>query len=257
VSGRLVSPYRGLSAQKRASPSRSRRPRGCPTSRSRTRTSERASHTIAAPPSPGEGDDRTFSMSSSAACSRPRSRRRCSWRRWFPPRRSGPAVHVRAVRRPRSARRSRRHRGVLDEGLIEQVALVRSLTGRLEDAGGSRRKAAYQVSAGVDALAVNLAGTITSIGAAQVHLDLIAPTEHWQVRVDPSPPASATRIARHDVAGGQIQPALYESGRRAVWRHLAAAIADGEAPVLARRPCRRQAARPRRDPSTVRTRGRP
>jgi hypothetical protein len=131
------------------------------------------------------------------------------------------------------------------------------LTGRLEDAGGSRRKAAYQVSAGVDALAVNLAGTITSIGAAQVRLDLIAPTEHWQVRVDPSPPASATRIARHDVAGGQIQPALYESGRRAVWRHLAAAIADGEAPVLARRPCRRQAARPRRDPSTVRTRGRP
>jgi hypothetical protein len=118
--------------------------------------------------------------------------------------------------------------GVLDEGLIEQVALVRSLTGRLQDARGSRHKAAYHVSAGVDALAVNLAGTITSIGAAQVRLDLIAPTEHWQVRFDSSTPANATHIARYDATGGQIQPTLYESGRRAVWRHMAAAIADGE-----------------------------
>jgi len=80
----------------------------------------------------------------------------------------------------------------------------------------------------VDALAVNLAGTITSIGAAQVRLDLIAATEHWQVRFDSSTPANATRIARYHVRGGQIQPALYESGRRAVWRHMAAAIAGGE-----------------------------
>ena len=119
--------------------------------------------------------------------------------------------------------------GLLAEGLLAQVALVRSLTGPLEEVAGGIAGLAYHVAARAGAVAVGLAGTIGAAGAPALRLDLVAPDEHWQVVVDPAAPAAATRIARYDARGGDLRPTRYESGRRVVWRVLAAALADGAA----------------------------
>jgi hypothetical protein len=114
--------------------------------------------------------------------------------------------------------------GLLAEGLLAQVALVRSLTGPLEAVSGAGGDRAYHVAARAGGAAVGLAGTL---GVPAVRLDLVAGDERWQVAFAPGAPAEPTRIAHYGADGGELLPTRYESGRRAVWRHLAAAVADG------------------------------
>jgi hypothetical protein len=119
--------------------------------------------------------------------------------------------------------------GLLAEGLLAQIALVRSLTGPLDALAGSRAGLAYHAGARAGPAAVGLAGTIGAAGAPGLRLDLVAPDEHWQVVFDAAAPAAATRIARSVPGGGELRPTRYESGRRVLWRALAAAIAGGRA----------------------------
>jgi hypothetical protein len=92
---------------------------------------------------------------------------------------------------------------------------------------GNRCASAYQISASAAGVPVNLVVT-TTIGHARLGLDLIAPSEHWEVRLGLRRPAEPTRIFRYDDSGGESYPSLHERRQRGVWRHLAAAIAQQE-----------------------------
>jgi hypothetical protein len=120
---------------------------------------------------------------------------------------------------------------VLAVGLLEQLALVRSVTGGLDEmtadfrGGGS----GYWISGAARGVPVSLAGTISSAGAPALRLDLVTSAEHWKIRFDTSAPAGPTHVARFDADGGELWPEVYERGHRVVWRQLAAALLEGAA----------------------------
>jgi hypothetical protein len=117
---------------------------------------------------------------------------------------------------------------LLSMGLLEQLALLRSLTPRLDARGsGGRGQSDYWVSTVAGAALVSLGGTITSAGGPSLRLDLLNGRAHWKATFYPSALARPTRIAKFDDTGGTTWPETYESASRVVWRQLASAMRDG------------------------------
>ncbi|MEA2294960.1 MAG: hypothetical protein QOE86_2599 [Solirubrobacteraceae bacterium] len=121
--------------------------------------------------------------------------------------------------------------GAPEAGRLEQIALVRSISGGLKTtavaSGGD--ESGYWISATVGGVPISLAGTAGGAGAPALAIDLLAETEHWKVRFDASAPAAPTQVTRFDADGGELWPAVYERAHRVVWRQLAAALLEGSA----------------------------
>lgn len=115
----------------------------------------------------------------------------------------------------------------LAAGLVEQLMLIGSLAGALDDIrGGSAGLAGYWVSASLGGTPVNLAGVASRLGA-RLTLDVVSEHEQWAASFDRSGAARPTSVARYDEHGTQLRPELHESAERAVWRHLAVAVTEG------------------------------
>jgi hypothetical protein len=112
-------------------------------------------------------------------------------------------------------------------GLVDQLTLIGSLAGPLAAIrGGSAGPAGYWISASIAGTPVNLAG-VTSPAGPRLTLEVVSRDEQWAASFDRSAPACPTSVARYDEQGAHLGPHRYESGERAVWRHLAAALIDG------------------------------
>jgi hypothetical protein len=108
-------------------------------------------------------------------------------------------------------------------GLVAQLALVLDLGAGLEPTGRVETAGAYVLSGTAGTSAVTLAGTR---GRPQLRLDLRGPETHWTVQFEPAAIAVPTRASCATPDGGRSEPAVFETARRAAWKHIA-----GDGPV--------------------------
>jgi hypothetical protein len=102
--------------------------------------------------------------------------------------------------------------------LVDQLALLHDL--------GDVDVSARLFTSGAHALSGAVAGVPFAVtGAADLRIDLRGHTWQWSVRF-----GTPTEAVRSDAGGGELVPTDYETVRRATWRDLAAALAEGRAP---------------------------
>lgn len=118
--------------------------------------------------------------------------------------------------------------GPLSASVVAQIALVRALAPDVARIAGGGNDSGYWIAAKSGGAAVSLSGVVCLAASGEISLDVVGPTEHWQVRFDERATAAPTRIARYHRGGGEVMPAVYERADRAVWRHLAAALEADE-----------------------------
>jgi hypothetical protein len=115
----------------------------------------------------------------------------------------------------------------LASGLVEQVTLIGSLAGSLDEVrAGSADRTSYWISATVAGTPVSLAGVESPVGT-RLTVDVVAEHEQWVAAFDGSAAARPTAVAHYDAHGARLAPDRHESAERAVWRHLAAALTEG------------------------------
>jgi hypothetical protein len=113
---------------------------------------------------------------------------------------------------------------LLEAALLEQVALVRTVTAAWDDAICSLGELGFSLRAESAGVAIALSGAVSSVGPGYLQLNVRSPRDHWQARFDRGAPSAPARVVRFDAHGGEVQPVRYETGTRATWRQLAAAV---------------------------------
>ena len=110
-------------------------------------------------------------------------------------------------------------------GLVEQVALVRSLLGSFDHLGCIHRTARQHALVGHSGgAAVNLTAVASQTLGSTLRLDVVSVARHWQAHFDDTALARPTEIILYDGNGALSRPLLYASGRRSTWMQLHAAI---------------------------------
>ena len=108
--------------------------------------------------------------------------------------------------------------------LIDQLAVVAALV----DVRGlrliHRTAAGYLVAGPAGGTWVTLAGVTSGAVGAGLAVDVVAADRRWQVRFDGRAAAIPTEVTLHDLTGTHARSLTYESGHRAIWRHLHEAI---------------------------------
>ena len=112
-------------------------------------------------------------------------------------------------------------------GLVEQVALVRSLFGSFDYLGcihrTNRQHALVGHSGGA---AVSLTAVASETPGSTLRMDVVSAARRWQAHFDDTALARPTEITLYDGNGALSRPLLYASGRRSTWMQLHAAITE-------------------------------
>jgi hypothetical protein len=110
-------------------------------------------------------------------------------------------------------------------GLVEQVALVRSLLGSFDYLGCIHRTARQHALVGHSGgAAVSLTAVASQTLGSTLRMDVVSVARHWQAQFDDTGVARPTEITLYDGNGALSRPLLYASGRRSTWMQLHAAI---------------------------------
>jgi hypothetical protein len=121
-------------------------------------------------------------------------------------------------------------RAVLVNALAEQLSLVHQLGAPLTDVTVlAAAHDHYVVGAAAGGLQISFTGTVSLLADAGLSLDLIGPAQRWSAVIPCAGLAGTASISRYSRTGVQALPALYESGERAVWAQLHAALTAGRA----------------------------
>ena len=110
-------------------------------------------------------------------------------------------------------------------GLVEQVALVRSLLGSFDHLGCIHRTARQHALVGHSGgAAVSLTAVASQTLGSTLRMDVVSVARRWQARFNNTALARPTEIVLYDGNGALSRPLVYTSGRRSTWMQLHAAI---------------------------------
>jgi hypothetical protein len=111
---------------------------------------------------------------------------------------------------------------------VEQMAVVRSVVGALDDVRLNHRSAdRYMVTARAGGVLVNLTGLVSARAEASLSIDLVGWSSRWRVRFGDDELARPGDISRFNADGADSQAPIFESPHRAMWLSLHAAAVDG------------------------------
>ena len=117
--------------------------------------------------------------------------------------------------------------GSLFAGLVEQMALVRSLLGSFDHLGCIHRTARQHALVGHSGgAAVSLTAVASETPGSTLRMDAVSAARRWQAHFDHTALARPTEITLYDGNGALSRPLLYASGRRSTWMQLHAAITE-------------------------------
>ena len=117
--------------------------------------------------------------------------------------------------------------GSLFAGLIEQMALVRSLLGSFDHLGCIHRTARQHALVGHSGgAAVSFTAVASQTPGSTLRMDVVAATRRWEAHFDHTALARPTEITLYDGNGAHSRPLIYASGRRSTWIQLHAAITE-------------------------------
>ena len=120
-------------------------------------------------------------------------------------------------------------------GLVEQVALVRSLLGSFVHLGCIHRTTRQHALVGHSGgTAVSLTAIASETPGSTLRMDVVSAARRWQAHFDDTALARPTEITLYDGNGALSHPLLYASGRRSTWMQLHAAITEQAYPSLTR-----------------------
>ena len=112
-------------------------------------------------------------------------------------------------------------------GLVEQMALVRSLLGSFDHLGCIHRTARQHALVGHSGqAAVSLTAIASQTSGSTLRMDVVSAARRWQAHFDDTALARPTEITLYDGNGALSHPLLYASGRRSTWMQLHAAITE-------------------------------
>jgi hypothetical protein len=112
-------------------------------------------------------------------------------------------------------------------GLVEQMALVRSLLGSFDHLVCIHRTARQHALLGHSGgAAVSLTAVASQTPGSTLRMDVVSAARRWQAHFDDTAPARPTEITLYDGNGALARPLLYASGRRSTWMQLHAAITE-------------------------------
>ena len=112
-------------------------------------------------------------------------------------------------------------------GLVEQMALVRSLLGSFDHLGCIHRTARQHALVGHSGgAAVSLTAVASQTPGSTLRMDVVSAARRWQAHFDHTALARPTEITLYDGNGALSRPLLYASGRRSTWMQLHAAITE-------------------------------
>jgi hypothetical protein len=112
-------------------------------------------------------------------------------------------------------------------GLVEQMALARSLLGSFDHLGCIHRTARQHALVGHSGqAAVSLTAIASQTSGSTLRMDVVSAARRWQAHFDDTAPARPTEITIYDGNGALSRPLLYASGRRSTWMQLHAAITE-------------------------------
>jgi hypothetical protein len=117
--------------------------------------------------------------------------------------------------------------GALFAGLVEQMALVRSLLGSFDHLGCIHRTARQHALVGHSGgAAVSLTAVASQTPGSTLRVDVVSAARRWQAQFDDTALARPTEITIYDGNGALSRPLIYASGRRTTWLQLHAAITE-------------------------------
>jgi hypothetical protein len=117
--------------------------------------------------------------------------------------------------------------GALFTGLVEQLALVRSLLGSFDRLRCIHRTAHQHALVGHSGrAAVSLTAVASKTAGSTLRMDVLSAARRWRARFDHTALARPTEITLYDGNGALSRPLLYASGHRATWMQLHAAITE-------------------------------
>ena len=112
-------------------------------------------------------------------------------------------------------------------GLVEQMALVRSLLGSFDHLGCIHRTARQHGLVGHSGgAAVSLTAVASQTPGSTLRMDVVSAARRWLAHFDDMALARPTEIILYDGNGALARPLLYASGRRSTWMQLHAAITE-------------------------------
>jgi hypothetical protein len=112
-------------------------------------------------------------------------------------------------------------------GLLEQMALVRSLLGSFDHFRCIHRTARQHALVGHSGrAAVSLTAIASQTPGSTLRMDVVSAARRWQADFDDTVLARSTEITLYDGNGALSRPFLYASGRRSTWIQLHAAITE-------------------------------
>ena len=112
-------------------------------------------------------------------------------------------------------------------GLVEQLALVRSLFGSFDHLGCIHRTTRQHALVGHSGgAAVSLTAVASETPGSTLRMDVVSAARRWQAHFDDTALARPTEITLYDGNGALSRPLLYASGRRSAWMQLHAAITE-------------------------------
>jgi len=112
-------------------------------------------------------------------------------------------------------------------GLVEQMALVRSLLGSFDHLGCIHRTARQHALVGHSGgAAVSLTAVASQTPGSTLRMDVVSAARRWQAQFDHTALARPTEITLYDGNGALSRPLFYASGHRATWMQLHAAITE-------------------------------
>jgi hypothetical protein len=112
-------------------------------------------------------------------------------------------------------------------GLVEQLALVRSLLGSFDHIRCIHRTARQHALVGHSGGAVvTLTAVASQTPGSTLRMDVVSAARRWQAHFEDTAIARPTEITLYDGNGALSRPLLYASGRRTAWMQLHAAITE-------------------------------
>jgi hypothetical protein len=118
-------------------------------------------------------------------------------------------------------------RAVLVNALTEQLCLLRQLCDPVSDLTVLAAARDHYVVAAAGVPVITLTGIVSALPEPRLSLDLAGVDQRWSVVIPGGSPAAPASISRYRDDAVQVRPVLHESGERAVWVQLHAAITAG------------------------------
>ena len=120
------------------------------------------------------------------------------------------------------------HRGPWADVVLDQVILLRAVTGRLDAVRfTSQDEHGYTVDGVQGAATVALAAVRSTVSAPTARLAAYGATAETHLLVPAGSTAAPAAACIVDSAGATVQPTWYETASRASWRRLIRAVSDG------------------------------